>query len=601
MNQSRLIEQIGELPTFTTPSVSPSGDRMAFVSDEDGTETLYVKRLPDGQMRRVTTDPELAHGGNPLVWLPDETGVVFQLGDDGHNSRVVAVGSPDDGVTRLFERDGACAVTAIHPDGTRILFRSSEQGPDDVYEYSRESETVERLTDRPGRIAEAHYGPDGTRIVYRHSDEGTRGKSVHILDRETGERQRLDIGSRDSYTDVEAWNPVRNVLLVEDDGTGRRRAGVYDVDAKTTTWLTDDQQVEAAVALSPDGSLAIAGRVHRCRLTPVAYNTETGDKQVFDLPDGFGRVPPVGHTAFRSNDTLVLTQQTPTQPQRVLQYDLTTDTADPVYDPAPVDTSQFTDCRYERIESDDGLELETLVFDAGERPSPLVVQIHGGPVVQDYKTFDRLTQSICAAGYSVAKINYRGSRGRGTAFRRRLIGDLDAAQRDVGHVTRTIADRSWIDENRIAAVGDSFGGYCVLMRLASADDVFDAGIAWGAQTDLSTLMDTAPSLDRDILKKFSSDWTDEQFRELSPITHAGDITDPLCIIHGTEDERVPIEQTREFVTALQDGGRETEPDGSLRVHELDGLGHHLGTADVRKRMFRLFVAFLDDYLGTPDE
>lgn len=598
MTDTVSVADVASLPAFGEPVASPSGDRVAYVSDEHGSDALYVRRL-DGEEghRRLTDDPALAHGGGPLVWLPDGSGVVYHLGVDGNNSRAVARATLDGETESLFEREGTCTVTAVHPDGDRVLFRSSEAGPDDVYEHSLTTGETERLTDRPGRIAEAHYGPDD-RIVYRHSDEGTRGKSVHVLDRATGDHRQLPVGEPDSYTDVEAWNRERNVVLVQDDASGKRRCGLYDPTTRETTWLTDDDRIEGAVALSPDGSRAVVHRTEACTVTPVVYDTDTGVGEPLDLTDGFGKVPTTVHGGFRSETELLVAHETPRRPRRLLTYDCETGATELVYDPAGerIDTDALVGCEYERIESFDGLELETLVYDSGVRPSPLVAQIHGGPLVQDYRSFDPLTQSLTAAGYSVVKVNYRGSKGRGTAFRRRLIDEPGNERRDVAAVVETVADRDWVADDRVAAVGDSFGGYCVLMQLALHGELYAGGIAMSPPTELETLLEDTLSLDADVIEQFTGDWSSSVFRQFSPLYHADEITAPLCLIHGTADQRVPLEQTHELVDALTDAGRATEPDGSVRLHELTGLGHNLGHTDTREQVFELFLLFLDDYV-----
>ncbi len=596
MDTDEFVHAISSIPSFGSPAASPSGERLAFVSDETGQSVVYVQEVATGDRHPAIKDPELAHGGGPLLWLDDDE-LLFHLGEGGLANRTVAVHRVDGDTETLFSRDQVCLVIAVSPGSKRVLFRSGE-GPDDLFEYHFEAAETTRLTETPGRIAEAHYGPGGDRIAYRHSDEG-RGKSIHILDRDSGETTPLEIGTESSYTDVEAWNTERNLLLVEDDDHGKRRCGVYDPETDETTWLTDDSEIDAAAAFTPDGERVLANRTTECRLLPVQYDTDTGAVGSFDLPDGFGKVRKLAHTGFISDRELLVTHQTPRQPERLLRYDLVDDEFEPVYDPTPesLERDTFVECAYERIESFDGLELETLLFDAGTRPSPLVVKIHGGPVTQDYRTFDPFTQLFTAAGYSVLKVNYRGSKGRGTQFRRRMIANPNKAQRDVAAVTETVRDRPWVDADRVAAVGDSFGGYSVLMQLALHGEQYTAGVAMSPQTNLETLIEQTMSLDRDIMEKFTGDWEQSTFWEYSPVSHAEEITAPLCLIHGTEDERVPISQTREFAEELEAVGREREPAGTLRVEELVGLSHGLGDPETRKRVYGEYLDFLGEYLG----
>jgi len=151
----------------------------------------------------------------------------------------------------LFSRDQVCLVIAVSPDGKRVLFRSGA-GPDDLFEHHLEAGETRRLTETPGRIAEAHYGPGGDQIAYRHSDEG-RGKSVHVLDRDTGEttvRSGVDV----------TLSPHERALLTAVPGDGVCLVGV-------TRYETDGGYTHAYefgdAPLSPSATTTVVARADR--------------------------------------------------------------------------------------------------------------------------------------------------------------------------------------------------------------------------------------------------------------------------------------------------------------------------------------------------
>ena len=98
----------------------------------------------------------------------------------------------------------------------------------------------------------------------------------------------------------------------------------------------------------------------------------------------------------------------------------------------------------------------------GERKPPLILMVHGGPHgVKDTWSFDTDAQFLANRGYAVLQVNYRGSDGRGNAFKRagyrqwggKIIDDL------VDGVKGTVAQGE-VDGARMCAYGASasFGG-----------------------------------------------------------------------------------------------------------------------------------------------
>lgn len=115
---------------------------------------------------------------------------------------------------------------------------------------------------------------------------------------------------------------------------------------------------------------------------------------------------------------------------------------------------------------------------------PTVLNVYGGPEVQtvsnSFKGMRQLRQHMLASqGYCVICIDSRGSRHRGVQFEshlRRRLGTVELA--DQVEVFRILAKQlGYIDLNRVAIHGWSYGGYLSLMGLVQFPDLFKVAIA----------------------------------------------------------------------------------------------------------------------------
>jgi dipeptidyl aminopeptidase/acylaminoacyl peptidase len=90
------------------------------------------------------------------------------------------------------------------------------------------------------------------------------------------------------------------------------------------------------------------------------------------------------------------------------------------------------------------------------------VMVHGGPHFRASKRFNLYVQFLVSRGYAVFQPNYRGSTGRGRSFEHAIHGDWGGMeQADVAAGGRWLMDRAWVDADRVAVFGGSYGGYSV--------------------------------------------------------------------------------------------------------------------------------------------
>ena len=191
----------------------------------------------------------------------------------------------------------------------------------------------------------------------------------------------------------------------------------------------------------------------------------------------------------------------------------------------------------------------------GELP-PLVVFIHGGPTSSASPSLSLSRQFWTSRGFAVVDVNYGGSTGFGTAYRRQLDGawgqvDVD----DCVAAARFLADRGDVDPARLAIRGGSAGGFTTLAAL-TFQDVFDAGASHYGVADLEALAVETHKFESRYLDRLIGPYPEaaDRYRQLSPIHHIEQCTTPLIVLQGLEDEVVPPNQAERIIAALAANG-----------------------------------------------
>jgi acetyl esterase/lipase len=264
----------------------------------------------------------------------------------------------------------------------------------------------------------------------------------------------------------------------------------------------------------------------------------------------------------------------------------------------PDDIAFVQDVVYTTSKSDTGQEIK-LTFDAffpkksGDKPLPVFVYIHGGGYVMGSKDMGRgLCVAMARGGYFAATIRYR------FAQESKLPAAADDVQQAIRFL-RSNASELAIDPERIGVMGHSAGGHlCAYLGTASndKDQVAEADVSCAVAcvvdffgpTDFEGLL-TTPS-DRMAVRLFGpleAESMRSVMRSISPVhfVDAGD--SPMLIIHGTEDDLVPIRQSELLFEKLQSAGVKAE------FMKVEGAGHDNMNRDV----YRQATKFLDDHLG----
>ena len=416
------------------------------------------------------------------------------------------------------------------PDGRQIVFvskRSPDPDRDDNYDLymvdARAGATPRRLTDNqvddsdPGWDSRPVFSPDGRSIAYLEGgplkDIYYAGYHLAVIPSAGGAR-RLLVPDLDRNMTKPVWSPRGDAItfLLEDDGSVHL-ARVPAAGGKVERLLAGRRAVS-------DFAQASGGRI------AVLSATTEAPAEVFAFESGNAR------PLSKRNDALLAGLRL-----------------------ATVEEISW--------KSTDGTEIHGFLtkppdFRTGRR-SPLILDIHGGPVGQYANEFDFSWQLYAAQGYVIVGPNPRGSSGRGEAFSKAIYADWGNKDgQDVRSAVDSLIDRGIADGARLGVCGWSYGGILTNYVIVQ-DQRFKAAVSGAGISNILAGYGTDQYI-REYEAELGPPWktTDLWIRLSSPFLHADRIVTPTLFMCGEDDFNVPLINTEQMYQALRSLGRETQ-------------------------------------------
>lgn len=202
--------------------------------------------------------------------------------------------------------------------------------------------------------------------------------------------------------------------------------------------------------------------------------------------------------------------------------------------------------------------VKPVVFEASKK-YPVAFLIHGGPQQSFDNTFHYRwnPQAYAGAGYAVAMVDFHGSTGYGQAFTDSVRDDWGGKPlEDLKKGLAAALDRyPWMDGDRVAALGASFGGYMVNLIEGVWPDRFRCLVSHdGTLSELFAYFDTE-ELWFPEWEHLGTPWDNpEGYEKYNPVNFVKNWKTPMLVIHGAQDFRVPETQGLGTFTALQRHG-----------------------------------------------
>jgi dipeptidyl aminopeptidase/acylaminoacyl peptidase len=594
------LEELVRLPEFYLPFVSPDGSRVAFYADFSGRIEVWALDLADGSIRQVSKGqvPKAPHAG--FIWDRAGTAIVFphdEGGDEQHDLWLLHLETGEATPLTATPRTQEIPVE-FSPDDEWLSFLSTRDGQLNLYKLRRDGSEVTQLTrfETPVAIG-GQWSPDARYLIAAANESSDpHNLDVYIVPAD-GSGSRRTFSSGPGTFDVSTdWSPDGRSIAITSDAGGSERAGVLDVAGGTVRWLGDGSAEERSLTFSRDGRHLLVMRNRDAVLRPVLYEMESGVGLEPALPLT-GSV--TGGDFALDGSSLVLRYSSDAERSTLLRYDLESAELSILLAPqyGSIDPSVFVSAEDIYYPSFDGLHIHALLYrphgvDEDER-IPAIVMPHGGPTWQYFHSFDPYVQFLVNEGYAVLSPNIRGSTGYGVEFRDMARHDWGGADlQDIVAGRQYLASRSFVDPERIAIFGGSYGGFMTYIAVTKAPEAWKAGMAWVGITDLPAIYEESMPHFKYYLQEQMGHPEENTalWANRSAANFADRMQAKLLIVHGVNDPRCPISQARIFRDRLLAAGKQEGKD--FEYAELSDEGHGSYDQEQRLRAFRLLADFL---------
>lgn len=153
-----------------SPSWSPDGKQIAYVSFESGRPAIYIQTITTRERQKLASFSGL--NGAPS-WSPDGSRMALTLSRDG-NPEIYVMDIDSKALTRLTNHYAIDTEPRWMPDGKSLLFTSDRGGSPQVYQLSLDDKSVKRLTFEGSYNGRADISPDGRYLAVVHRESGQR-------------------------------------------------------------------------------------------------------------------------------------------------------------------------------------------------------------------------------------------------------------------------------------------------------------------------------------------------------------------------------------------------------------------------------------------
>lgn len=511
-----------QLTHSTTNAISgvswfPADNRVLYTSDEGGNELHHLYVLEeDGSSRDITPGEKLK--AQFMGWHQDD--IHFYVATNERDAKAFDLyryDSEDYSRTLVFENTQDWELGDVSKNGNWLaLMKVHSNADDDIYvaNLHQPAAPAMHITPHEGKVAHNVFSftPDSDELIYGSNAQGefTQAWSYDML---SGQRQL-------HYADN--WD----VSFVYYSDNGRYQVIGVNADAQTRLTILDTYSgKELQLPTLPAGDLR-GVNFSRDEQRMVFYiNSDTSPSNLFSWQ--------VGSSAAKQ-----LSQSL--NPQIDAQYLVSSEVV--------------------RFPSFDDVTIPAIQYQPKQASAshkvPAIIFIHGGPGGQTRKGYSAIIQHLVNHGYAVLGVNNRGSSGYGKTFfhlddKRHGEDDLQ----DIVYGKKYLQSLDWVDGERIAVMGGSYGGYLTMAAMAFTDE-FKLGInIFGVTNWVRTLESIPPwweSFRQSLYDELGDPATDKaRLTRISPLFHADKIKKPVLVVQGANDPRVLQVESDEMVEAIR--------------------------------------------------
>lgn len=558
-----------------SPSWSPDGKELAFVSTREGKSQVFVLSRSGGEAKQITF---CKNGARNPVWSPCGKKIAFSvvIGEDE---------SIQDRITDEKKEENELQPLEVE----NMKYKSDSSGFLNLTQHSHvgivhlETGEVEQITEGKHHFSLESWSPDGKYITYTadtSEDQDLSFKSdVYLLNVETKVATPVTNGSGRFWQ--ASWSPNSRYLTFlgneqEFKNATHSKVWIYDLETKELNCFTSE--IDA-----PVGDYVVGDFQQGATLPGVQWAED--NKSFYFLVSDHGNtivyygniegeIYPALHESqhvygFSLNQkkhTAIVAISTPTEPGELFAVNLQNAEKEQLtyVNKDFLETRELSDVEAIEFESENGWKvhgwlMKPVGFEEGKK-YPLILEIHGGPHAMYANTYFNEFQILAAQGFAVLYVNPRGSHGYGQKFVDAVRGDYGGNDyQDLMNAVDYVLEKyDFIDKNRLGVTGGSYGGF-MTNWIVGHTNRFKAAITQRSISNWISFYGVS-----DIGYYFSewqilADLNDiEKLWKHSPLAYAKNIETPLLILHSEKDYRCPIEQAEQLFIALKRQQKQTK-------------------------------------------
>ena len=243
----------GVTPTITptpaptaTPVPAPANGRIAFYSNQDGDDEIYVVDADGSGQTRLTN--QVLDDRYP-DWSPDGRKISFASGRDGGNLQIYVMNSDGSSQTRLTNSSGNDTRPAWSSDGTKIAFESNRDGGSEIYVMNSDGSFQTRLTSNSAADIHPTWSPDGTKITFTSGRDGN--DEIYVMNADGSGQTRLTNNSANDESP--SWAPGPSIIF-QSSRDANWEIYSMNADGSGQINLTNHPFGDSKPSWSPDGT-----------------------------------------------------------------------------------------------------------------------------------------------------------------------------------------------------------------------------------------------------------------------------------------------------------------------------------------------------------
>ena len=614
--QNYTIQQYLNIKSAGSPTFSPDGKQIAYLTNVTGTSQVWVIDLPNGTPKQLTNYEDNV---SFVRWLGDGSGLIFGKAIGGDENTQFFWMKPDGTGVRALTDEPKVRHNfgLVSEDGNVIAYASNKRDKNyfDIYAMDIASGKEVLLYQQDGNNDVVALSPDGRRIIVsRDGIEKSLDNNLYLVDVKTKAATLLTPHSDASEFGNAYFTADGLVYTTNDNREFAALAQLRQKNAAGDDWSDNNREVRMidnpdwdvnAVEMT-DYPSVMAYTVNRDGFSELHLRqvetdgkpliTTVADKQeTVKLPaQGI-----VGGLSFSKDQSkLALSFSSATRNGDIWIYDLKTKRLSQVThsDCAGIDPTSFVAPRLIKYKTFDGRDVPAWFYARPFKDSGLrrvIVSVHGGPEGQERPGFNALYQYYLSRGYAILATNVRGSTGYGKTYTHLDdVKNRENSVKDLAYAVEWLKTTGGADPKRIAVMGGSYGGYMTLAAITLYPDLWAAAVdTVGIASWQSFLKNTSGYRRRQREVEYGMLDKDIDFlRSISPIAKVDRIKAPLFVIAGKNDPRVPYTEAEQIVGALRKRGAIVE----YKLY--DDEGHGVAKLKNRLELYPLVADFLDKYM-----